>query len=66
MATFIREEIAAPSGADFHLGFGEDLDARCAEMGELSTDPVPAGEPNLVKLMMSDLEGLTARATGDL
>ncbi|HIF64086.1 MAG TPA: class A beta-lactamase-related serine hydrolase [Deltaproteobacteria bacterium] len=62
VATFIREEIAAPSGADFYLGFGEELDARCAEMGELSTDPVPAGEPNLVELMMSDLEGLTARA----
>jgi CubicO group peptidase (beta-lactamase class C family) len=32
LATFFREEIAEPLGADFMMGFGPEHDHRCAEM----------------------------------
>ncbi len=35
---FFKEEIADPLGADFHIGFGEELDARVADL-------VPPTEP---------------------
>ncbi len=38
LGTFFREEAAGPLGADFHIGFGEELDARVAEL-------VPPEEP---------------------
>jgi CubicO group peptidase (beta-lactamase class C family) len=40
VGTYWREEIAEPLGIDFHLGFGEELDARCATM-------IPAPMPDL-------------------
>ncbi len=40
VGTFWREEIAEPFGIDFHLGFGEELDDRCATM-------IPAPLPDL-------------------
>ncbi|MGZ0229223.1 MAG: serine hydrolase domain-containing protein [Acidimicrobiales bacterium] len=30
--TFFREEIAGPLGADFHVGFGPEHDAKCGEL----------------------------------
>jgi CubicO group peptidase (beta-lactamase class C family) len=32
LGTFFREEIAEPLGADFHIGFGPELDHRCGEL----------------------------------
>ncbi|MEM9465538.1 MAG: serine hydrolase domain-containing protein [Actinomycetota bacterium] len=32
LGTFFREEIAEPLGADFHIGFGPELDPRCGEL----------------------------------
>ena len=34
--TFIREELCAPWGLDFHLGFGPELDHRVADLAEPS------------------------------
>ena len=38
VGTFFREEVAEPLGADFHIGFGPELDDRCGEL-------VPPGQP---------------------
>lgn len=40
IGTFFRDEVARPLGVDFHIGFGEELDGRVAEM-------IPAGEDPL-------------------
>ncbi len=32
LGTFFREEVAEPLGADFHIGFGPEHDARCGEL----------------------------------
>ncbi len=32
LGSYFREEVAEPLGADFHIGFGEEHDARCADM----------------------------------
>ncbi len=32
LGTFFREEVAGPLGADFHIGFGPELDHRCGEL----------------------------------
>jgi len=53
LGTFFREEVAEPLGADFHIGFGPEHDARCgelippdmtsalAEYGSLGPDSIP-------------------------
>lgn len=38
LGTFFREEVAEPLGADFHIGFAEELDSR---VGELIPPPPP-------------------------
>jgi len=43
LGTFFREEIAEPLDADFHIGFGPELDARCGELIPPSHDPIFAG-----------------------
>jgi CubicO group peptidase (beta-lactamase class C family) len=62
LGTYFREAIAEPLGLDFHIGLRDAEHHRCAEM---STIPVP--DPNadgvqLAMVMMSDPEGLAARA----
>lgn len=32
LGTFFKEEVAEPLGADFHIGFGAELDDRCGEL----------------------------------
>ncbi|MEM9522258.1 MAG: serine hydrolase domain-containing protein [Actinomycetota bacterium] len=32
VGTFFREEVAGPLGADFHIGFGPELDDRCGDL----------------------------------
>ncbi len=32
LGTYLREELAEPLGIDFHIGFGPEHDARCADM----------------------------------
>lgn len=43
LGTFFRDEIAALLDADFHIGFGPELDARCGELIPPSRDPIFAG-----------------------
>lgn len=40
LGAFFREEVAEPLGADFHIGFGPELDSRVAEL----TPPPPGGQ----------------------
>ncbi len=61
VGTFWREEIAEPFGIDFHVGFGEELDDRCATM-------IPAPLPDLSEIdhplvkAMTDPTTLTFKA----
>jgi CubicO group peptidase (beta-lactamase class C family) len=41
VGAYWRDEFATPLGLDFHIGFGPELDARCADM-------IPAGLPDLI------------------
>ncbi len=59
---YFREEVAGPLGAEFHIGLPDSEHGRVAEMG-----PIPLSEPgaegaSLAALMMSDPQGVTARA----
>ena len=40
IGAYWRDEFAGPLGLDFHIGFGPELDTRCADM-------IPAGLPDL-------------------
>src|SRR5438128_156563 len=53
LGTFLREEVTAPLGADFHIGLAPSEDARVAEMvppsaAETAADPSPALDPQSV------------------
>jgi CubicO group peptidase (beta-lactamase class C family) len=56
----IREEIAGPLGVDFELGFGEDVDARVAEL--LNAAPAPEGVMDLVRSITANPMTVLARA----
>jgi CubicO group peptidase (beta-lactamase class C family) len=62
LGRYFREEVAGPLGADFQIGLPDAEHARVAEMG-----PIPPPEPgadgaSLAALMMSDPQGVAARA----
>jgi len=64
LGTFFRETFAEPLGLDLHVGLPDAEHARCADMGQ---PPLPApgdeGEGALLaKAMLSDPQGITARA----
>src|SRR5262245_20435218 len=62
LGTYFRDEIARPLGMDFHIGLADAEHRRVAEM---STIPLPDPESDGVQLamvMMSDPEGMSARA----
>jgi CubicO group peptidase (beta-lactamase class C family) len=42
LGTYLRANIAGPAGVDFVIGFGPELDARCADL--LPPVPTPEGE----------------------
>lgn len=56
LGTYLRDEIARPGGIDFFIGFGSELDARCADI--ISPRPGPDGEQGNV-LLDGDLATLT-------
>jgi CubicO group peptidase (beta-lactamase class C family) len=59
---YFREEIAEPLGADFHIGLDDAHHERVAEMSQLAM-PAPDMEgPQLAMVIMSDPEGLAAKA----
>jgi len=48
LGTYLRESLAGPAGLDFFVGFGPELDSRCAEV--LPAPPSPEGEALLRQL----------------
>jgi CubicO group peptidase (beta-lactamase class C family) len=62
----VREEIARPLGATFEIGFGPELDARCAPLAQGPIHP-PTGDVdfNLLKAVTENPEGLLAKAFGN-
>src|SRR3989338_5471810 len=56
LGAYLRDEIAAPAGVDFFIGFGPELDARCADI--IPPLPTPDGEERRA-LLDGDLATLT-------
>jgi len=57
---YLRDEIAGPLGADFHIGLDAKHDARTADM---IPAPLPeSGEPNLFAEVMKNPESVAAKA----
>ena len=56
LGTYLREEIARPAGIDFFVGFGPELDERCADV--LPQPPSPEREA-LLKTLSVDPATLT-------
>ena len=56
LGTYLRDEIARPAGIDFFIGFGPELDARCAPV--IPPRPGPDTEEGR-RLLDGDLETLT-------
>jgi CubicO group peptidase (beta-lactamase class C family) len=61
LGTYFRDEIATPLGADFHIGLAEEHHGRVGEMGMIPM-PMPGEGPQLGMVIMSDPEGVSARA----
>jgi CubicO group peptidase (beta-lactamase class C family) len=57
---YLRDEIAGPLGADFHIGLDAKHDARTANM--IAAPPPAPGEPNLFAEVMKDPESMVAKA----
>ena len=55
LGTFFREEVAEPLGADFHIGFGPELDHRCGEL-------IPPGERVIVDANRGEIAVRTGRS----
>ncbi|MFI5317493.1 MAG: serine hydrolase domain-containing protein [Myxococcota bacterium] len=59
LGAYFREELSAPLGLDFHIGFGPGLDARAAEI--LPAPPSPPGVPNPFAAAAQNPESLVGR-----
>ncbi len=57
---FFQEQVAEPLGADFHMGFGPELDDRCAEM--IPPPPPPPGAPDVFGEATKNPESMLGRA----
>jgi len=57
---YLRDEIAGPLGADFHIGLDAKHDARTADM--LASPPPAPGEPNLFVEIMKNPESAAFKA----
>jgi len=64
LGAYLREEIAGPAGVDFFIGFGPELDARCAHM--IPPRPAPDVEPSrgLHDRELATLTGLARMRAG--
>ena len=60
LGTFIREELAEPSGADFHLGFDESFDERIAPV--IPYIPDPARRTYFANRILGDRSSISALA----
>ena len=61
LGTYFREEIAEPLGADFWIGFGPELDGRCAEMIQAPVLPPASDGSNPFAAALDDPESLVAK-----
>jgi CubicO group peptidase (beta-lactamase class C family) len=57
---YLRDEIAGPLGADFHIGLDARHDARTADL--IALPPPGPGEPNLFAELMKNPESAAAKA----
>jgi CubicO group peptidase (beta-lactamase class C family) len=63
LGAYFREEIAGPLDADFHIGFGPELDDRVADLVQ---GPVVMGDgPSFIEEIMNNPDGVTAKAFGN-
>ena len=62
LGTFLREDVAVPAGADFHLGFDESLDARIAPVIPFIPDPDPAKRSHFASAVAANRAGVPALA----
>ena len=62
LGTYFREAIAEPLGMDFHIGLADVEHHRVAEMSTIGLPDPNSDGVQLAMLMMSDPEGLSARA----
>ncbi len=62
LGTYFREEVAEPLGADFHIGFGPELDVRCADM--IPAPAPPENAPNPFAAARRDPDSLQAKVFG--
>lgn len=59
LGTYLRDEIAGPAGIDFFIGFGPELDGRCADM----VPPPPSPEADeLTRQLSADPASLSGLA----
>ncbi len=61
LGTYFREEIAAPLGADFHIGLADAEHGRVGDLTPLPTEGAE-GEPALAELFVNEPESMTALA----
>jgi CubicO group peptidase (beta-lactamase class C family) len=60
LGTYFRKEVAEPLGADFYIGFGEELDDRVAE---LIQGPIHMDQgPSFIETILKDPQGMVAKA----
>ena len=62
LGTYFRQEVAEPLGIDFHIGLPESEHARVAEMSGIPLEVPPDGGVKLAEIILSNPEGLSARA----
>ncbi|MEO8601535.1 MAG: serine hydrolase domain-containing protein [bacterium] len=65
LGTYFRQEIAEPLGLDFHIGLPDVHHHRVGELVELGAGGLEDLDPStlgLMQVILSDLEGITARA----
>src|SRR6202795_3166090 len=64
LGTYLRDEIAGPAGIDFFIGFGPELDARCADV--IPPRPARDAEPSrgLLDGELATLTGLARMRAG--
>lgn len=60
LGTFLREHVAGPAGADFHLGFDESLDSRVAAV--IPFIPDPAQRSHFAQHVIANRDGIPAMA----
>jgi CubicO group peptidase (beta-lactamase class C family) len=64
LGTYLRDEIAGPAGIDFFIGFGPELDARCAELIPALAGPDAEQRRVLLKGNLATLTGLSRMRAG--